>query len=107
MKTIILAIILAISLCTTAYILNRNFHGNVLIERIAKAEIKIAVLQDRFERDQHHAQRVIDEVKCIVQEGYAPYSHVIPIKGGFLGIKTKGENDEIGLCSRIFGSIHR
>ena len=86
MKTIILAIILAVSLCTTAYILNRNFHGNVLIRRIAKAETKIAVLQDRFTRDQHHARWVVDEVKKIVIQGYAPYEFIIPINRGFLGI---------------------
>ena len=89
MKTTILAIILAVSLCTTAFILNRNFHGNALIKRIAKAEIEIVVLQDRFEISNKNAQMVIDEVKCIVQEGYAPYSKIIPISGGFLGIRKE------------------
>ena len=93
MKPTILAIILAVSLVATAYILNRNFHGNVLIERIAKTEIKIAVLQSKFEESKKKAQMVIDEVKCLVQEGYAPYDFIIPVSGGFLGIKEEKRND--------------
>ena len=86
MKTTILAIILAGSLCTSAFILNRNFHGNALIERIAKTEIQMGLLQSKFEESNKKAQMVIDEVKCIVQEGYAPYSHIIPTSKGYLGI---------------------
>jgi len=90
-KTTILAIMLSVSLCTTAYILNRNFHDRTMIERIAKAEIKIYLLRNRFEVSDANARRVIDEVKKIAQEGYAPYSHIIPISGGFLGVKKEGD----------------
>ncbi len=86
MKTTILAIILAVSLCVSAYILNRNFQDNALMLRIAKAETKIVVLQDRFEVSNKNAHRVIEEVREIVTTAY---SHVIPISGGLLAIKTE------------------
>ena len=86
MKTTILAIILAISLCTTAYILNRNFHGNVLIERIAKTEIQMGLLQSKFEESNRNAQMVIEEVRKIVTTAY---SHIIPVNKGFIAIKEE------------------
>ena len=86
MKPTILAIILAVSLCASAYILADNSKLHLVNKRIAKAEIKIAVLQDRFTRDQHHAQRVIDEVREIVTTAY---SHIIPVNKGFIAIKEE------------------
>ena len=93
MRTTIIAIMLSVSLCGTAYILNRNFHDYTWLRRIAKAEIEIYLLQSKFEESNRNAQRVIDEVKCIVQEGYAPYDFIIPVPGGFLGIREK-QNDK-------------
>ncbi len=87
MRTTILAIILAVSLCTTAYILNRNFHGNVLIQRLERVELDMMALEDEYGSSERNARWVIKEVQRIVEEGYAPYSRIIPIKGGFLGIK--------------------
>ncbi len=85
-KTTIRAIVLSVSLCTTAYILNRNFHDYTLLKRIAKAETKIAVLQDRFEISNKNAEMVIAEVRDIVTTAY---SHIIPIRGGLLAIKEE------------------
>lgn len=87
MKTTILAIILAVSLCTTAYILNRNFHGKVLIDRIERVERDMMVLEDKYDSSNRNARRVIKEVKRIVEEGYAPYDFIIPVSKGYLGIK--------------------
>lgn len=106
--TLIIAIILAVSLCTTAYILNRNFHGNVLIQRLERVERDMMALEDEYgssERNarrvikevERKARRVIKEVKRIVEEGYAhfyaPFSHVIPISRGVLGIIEEKHDD--------------
>lgn len=97
MKTTILAILLSVSLVVTAYILNRNFHGNVLIKRIERVELDMMALEDRYDSSNRNARRVIKEVKRIVEEGYAhfyaPFSHIIPVSGGFLGLREK-RNDK-------------
>jgi len=95
MKTTIIAIMLSVSLCTTAYILNRNFHGNVLIERIDRVELDMMALEDKYGSSERNARWVIKETKRIVEEGYAhfyaPFSHIIPVRGGFLGILAEKE----------------
>ena len=76
MKLIIIAIILALSLCASAYILSYKPEPDNLIERIESVEAEMQAL--RVEMIGYKAQ---------IWERTQPYTHIIPIDGGFLGVR--------------------
>ena len=75
MKLTLIALILTLSLCFSAYMLNRNPEIEDLIERIEHVEAEVRAL--RVEMIGY---------KAVIWERTAPFTHVIPVSGGFLGI---------------------
>lgn len=76
MKLTLIALILALSLCVSAYILSYNPKPDNLIERIEHVEAEVRALRTEF-----------IGYKAQIWERTEPYTHVIPIDGGFLGVR--------------------
>ena len=73
---LIIALILALSLCISAYILSYNPEPDNLIERIEHVEAEVRAL--RVEMIGYKAE---------IRERTRPYTHIIPVSGGFLGVR--------------------
>ena len=98
MKKLILATVLAVSLCFSAYILSYNPEPKNLIERIESVEAdmvillkaveitvgNVARLETRFEVNNGNIKERLAELKELIER---EYSYIIPIDGGFLGIR--------------------
>ena len=69
---------LAVSLCFSAYILSYNPEPDNLTERIEHVEAEVQAL--RFE---------LSVYKSEIWDRTRPFDHVIPISGGFLGIRKE------------------
>ena len=73
---LIIALILALSLCVSAYILSYNPKPDNLIERIESVEAEMRALRVEF-----------IGYKAEIRERTRPYTHIIPVDGGLLGVR--------------------
>ena len=76
MKLILIALILALSLCVSAYMLNRNPEIDDLRCRIEHVEAEVQALRGEF-----------IGYKAEIRERTRPYTHILPVSGGFLGVR--------------------
>ncbi len=78
MKLTLIALILALSLCVSAYLLSYKPEPDNLIERIEDVETEVQALRVEW-----------IGYKAEIWERTSPFTHIIPIDGGFLGIKEE------------------
>ena len=71
-----IAIILALAICFSAYILSYNPEPDNLIERIESVEAEMQALRVEF-----------IGYKAQIWEMTSPFTHIIPVSGGFLGVR--------------------
>ncbi len=81
---LLITLILALAICASAFILSRNPEIDALEKRYYQLEVDFSRLERRYDELQAKCEGVIAEVREIVTTGF---SHVIPISGGFLGVK--------------------
>ena len=100
MKTTILAIILALSICGSAYMLKYNPDLSALTEKMEELEADMDILlsaveitvgdmariESRFETNNAKIQKGFAELKELLNR---EYTYIIPISEGFLGIIEK------------------
>ncbi len=76
--------IIALAICASACTLNSNPEIDALEKRYYHLEAQFRRLEFRYDELQAKCEGVIEEVREIVTTGF---SHVIPISGGFLGVR--------------------
>lgn len=84
MRTTIIAIILAGAICFPAFMLSHNPKVDALVERIERLELRMTRPENRFEANNSKIKEGFAELKELLNR---EYTHIIPVSGGFLGIK--------------------